>query len=386
MIKVAVWGPGSMGLIALRTVIDHPDLELVGLVVHGDAKAGRDAGWWCGIDDVGIVATQDPAEILDGDAAVVVYAAAANLRPDGAIDDMQKILRSGKNVVSCSIVPLVYPDAVDAALTNSLRQACQAGGASFFTSGIDTGFANDILPLALSGLSRNIDSIRVTEMFNYGTYPDIGAVYQILGFGQPPGFEAFAARPGIFTFGWGPVLHQLASALGVEIDNLTENVERIVSEEGFDTPTGRIEAGTIGAMRSTLTGFVDGEPKLVVDHVSRMRDDLAPDWPQPHITIPSHDFGFPGVSGRGTYRVEINGSPTMRCELELAENSDHDLGARVAGAARLVNAIPAVCAAPPGMLSALDLPLIVGSGVFKPAPGPSPDSRMVRTVDSTITA
>jgi hypothetical protein len=375
MIKVGVWGPGSMGLIALRAVIDHPRLELVSVIVHSDSKVGRDAGELCGIGHVGVIATQDPNVLLRGDAEVVVYAAAANLRPAEAIEDMVTILRSGKNVVSCSVVPLVFPSAVDAAFTDPLRQACEEGGVSFFNTGIDPGFANDILPLALSGLSRNIDSIRVTEMFNYGTYPDTTAVYDILGFGQPPDFEAFAAMPGVFSFGWGPVLYQLAAGLEVEIERLSEEVERQASDKTFDTPTGRVEAGTIGAMRSTLTGHVNGKPKLVIDHVSRMHDDLAPGWPQPHISIPPRDFGYPGVTGRGVYRVEINGSPTVRCELELAEEADHDLGARMAGSARMVNAIPAVWSARPGLLGALDLPIVTGAGLVRPALGPSPDSR-----------
>jgi hypothetical protein len=376
-IRVGVWGPGSMGVIALRAVIDHPELELVDLVVHSDAKAGRDAGDLCGIDSVGVLASQDPDGLLKGDADVVVYAAAGNLRVVEALDDMVRILRSGKDVVSCSVVPLVYPDAVDPAVTGPLRDAALAGGSSFFTTGIDTGFANDILPLALSGISRNIETIRVTEMFNYATYPDQEAVYEILGFGKPPEFAAIAALPGVFSYGWGPVLHQLAAGLGVSIDNLVEDNERVSSDEAFDTPTGHIPAGTIAAMRSTLTGYVNGEPKLVVDHVTRMRDDIAPQWPQPSIAITPLDLGFGGASGRGAYRVEIEGSPSIRCELELAENHDHDLGARMAGASRMVNAVPAVFAAAPGLLSALDLPLITGNGLVKPVPGPSPDSRVI---------
>jgi 4-hydroxy-tetrahydrodipicolinate reductase len=377
MIKVAVWGTGAMGLIALRGVIDHPELELVSVVVHGESKAGQDAGRLCGISPVGVVTTQDPAEALEGDAEVVVYAAAGNLRPFDAIVDMASALAHGKDVVSCSVVPLVFPEAVDRGLVEPLARACAEGGTSFFNSGIDPGFANDVLPLALSGLSRNIESIRVTEMFNYGTYPDREAVYEILGFGKPPDFEAIAAAPGAFTFAWGPVLHQLASGLGLKIDHLEESIERVVADEGFDTPTGRIDAGTVGAMRSTLVGHVDGAPKLVVDHVTRMHDDLASDWPRPHISTTPPDLGYPGASGRGAYRVEIDGSPAIRCELELTEHSDHDFGARVAGAARLVNAIPAVVRARPGLLSALDLPLITGRGVVKAAPGPSPDSRLV---------
>ena len=380
-IRVAVWGPGSMGVIALRGVIDHPELELVDLVVHSDVKAGRDAGELCGIDPVGVVATTDPSVLLGGGADVVVYAAAANLRPLEAVNDMVSILRAGKNVVSCSVVPLVYPNAVDPAFTDPLREAALAGGVSFFTTGIDSGFANDVLPLALSGVSRTIDSIRVTEMFNYATYPDATAVYEILGFGKQPEELPFAATPGVFTFGWGPVLHQLADGLGVRLDDIKETVERIPADFSFDTPTGRIAAGTIAAMRSTLTGYVDGNPTLVVDHVSRMHDDIAPDWPQPHISIQPNDLGYGGASGRGVYRVEIEGSPSMRCEFEMADDHDHDLGARMAGASRMVNAIPAVCAAKPGLLSALDLPLITGKGLVKPTSGPSPDSRLVGISD-----
>src|SRR6516162_4522973 len=230
-----------MGVIALRGVIDHPELELVDVVVHRDSKAGRDAGELCGIAPTGVIATQDPA--------AVVYAAGANLRPLEAVEDMVSILRAGKNVVSCSVVPLVFPDAVDAAFTEPLRQAALAGGASFFTTGIDSGFANDVLPLVLSGVSRVIESIRVTEMFNYATYPDKAAVYEILGFGKSPEFSAFAATPGVFTFGWGPVLHQLAAGLGVKIDDIEETNERVPAAESFDTPTGHIAAGTIAGMR-----------------------------------------------------------------------------------------------------------------------------------------
>jgi len=376
MYKVGVWGPGSMGLIALRGVIDHPQLQLVDLVVHSDAKVGRDAGELCGIAPVGVAATKEAAGMLAGDADVVVYAAAANLRPAEAIADMVSILQAGKNVVSCSVVPLVFPEAVDAVFTEPLRAAAIAGGVSFFTTGIDSGFANDVLPLVLTGVSRVIRSVRVTEMFNYATYPDKDAVYEILGFGKPPGETPFAATAGVFTFGWGPVLHQLAAGLGVKIDNLEESVERVAAEESFDTPTGHIAAGTIAAMRSTLTGYVDGTPTFVIDHVTRMHDDIAPDWPQPHISIEPRDYGYGAASGRGLYRVEIDGSPSMRCEFEMADDHDHDLGARMAGASRMVNAIPAVCQAPPGLLSALDLPLVTGAGLVRSVPGPAPDSRL----------
>ena len=129
-------------------------------------------------------------------------------------------------------------------------------------------------------------------------------------------------------------------------------------------------------MRSTLTAFVDGTPTFVIDHVTRMRDDICPDWPQPHISIPPQRPRQPGGVRARSYRVEIDGSPSIRCEFEMAEDHDHDLGARIAGASRMVNAIPAVYAAQPGLLSALDLPLVTGAGLVRSVSGPSPDSRL----------
>ena len=227
VIKVGVWGPGSMGVIALRGVIDHPELQLVDLVVHSDAKAGRDAGELCGIAPVGVAATQDPAALLAGDADAVVYAAGANLRPLEAVGDMvvDPAGRQERGVVFGGAAG-VSRRASTPAFTDPLRRAALDGGVSFFTTGIDSGFANDVLPLVLTGVSRVIESVRVTEMFNYATYPDQAAVYEILGFGKPPEYQAFAAQPGMFTFGWGPVLHQLAAGLGVKIDNIEESNER----------------------------------------------------------------------------------------------------------------------------------------------------------------
>ena len=152
VLKVGVWGPGSMGVIALRGVIDHPQLELSTSWCTAMPKraATRRIVW----NRAGRgVATEDPAAMLAGNAEVVVYAAGANLRPLEAVEDMVSILRAGKNVVSCSVVPLVFPEP-----STRIHRFAAAGGTGrrwfFFTTGIDSGFANDVLPLVLTGVSR----------------------------------------------------------------------------------------------------------------------------------------------------------------------------------------------------------------------------------------
>src|SRR5574341_966932 len=98
--RVIQWATGHVGKHALRAIARHPDMELVGLWVSSDAKAGRDAGELCGAGRVGVNATHDAEALLAMDADCVSYAAATDYRPTEAIDDMCRILASGKNVVT----------------------------------------------------------------------------------------------------------------------------------------------------------------------------------------------------------------------------------------------------------------------------------------------
>src|SRR3954447_16440445 len=148
MFRVIQWSTGNVGTYALRHVIDHPDLELVGLWVHSAAKDGKDAGELCGRGPTtGVRATRDAEALLAMHADCVCYTATADLRPFEAIEDVCRILAAGKNVVSTSVVPLVHPKSFFPEVRERLEEACRRGGTSFFTSGVDPGFANDVLPL-----------------------------------------------------------------------------------------------------------------------------------------------------------------------------------------------------------------------------------------------
>jgi 4-hydroxy-tetrahydrodipicolinate reductase len=343
--RVIQWSTGNVGRLALKAIIRHPDLELVGLWVHGKDKAGRDAGELCGLPPVGVRATNDAAALLALRADCVSYTATGDLRPAEAVDDMCRILESGKNVVATSVVPLVYPPAADPTSVAKLEAACRAGGVSCFTSGIDPGFANDVLPLTLTGLCERVDSLRVMEIVNYATYDQPQVLFETMGFGKPLDSSPLILIPGVLSMAWGPVVHQLAAGLGARVDELREVHERRATETTFDIPSGRVPAGTMAALRFEVQGMVRGRPAIVLEHVTRLHDDLAPDWPVP--------------PGSGCYRVVVKGSPSLTCDLTLeGEDGDHNTGGLVATALRILNAIPAVCAARPGLLSALDLPLV----------------------------
>jgi hypothetical protein len=347
--RVIQWSTGNVGTYALRHIIDHPDLELVGLCVHNVAKVGRDAGSFCERGSTGITATNDVGAILATPADCVCYTATADLRPFEAIEDICRILASGKNVVSSSVVPLVYPSSFLPDFRDQLAAACEKGGSSFLTSGIDPGFANDVLPLVISGLCGRWEEIRIQEIINYATYAQPQVVFETMGFGQPLDATPLLLTPGTLAFAWGGTIHLLADGLGLELDEVAQTFERRPAVRAVEIGDRTVEPGTMGALRFEVQGIVKGIPRLVVEHVTRIDDALAPEWP----------------TGNGSYRVMVKGTPGMKLEFEFwDEHGDHAVGGVVLTATRIVNAIPAVCAAPPGLMSALDLPLITGRGLM----------------------
>ena len=345
--RVIQWSTGNVGTLALRCIVGHPELELAGVWAHGAAKAGKDAGELCGLAPVGVRATNDADALLALDADCVCYTATADLRPFEALEDVCRILAAGKDVVSSSIVPLVHPRSFLPELRDRLADACRRGGTSFFNSGIDPGFANDLLPLVLSGLSERWDEIRILEIINYATYDQPQVLFETMGFGKPLDHTSLLLAPGSLTFAWGGTVRLLAEALGVELETIRETHERRPATRPIRIGAHTVQPGTMAALRFEVQGIVDGRPVIVVEHVTRLDDALAPEWP----------------TGKG-YRVVITGTPTMRCDFEFEdERGDLAVGGVLVTATRLVNAIPAVCRAAPGLLSVLDLPLVTGRGL-----------------------
>ena len=346
------WGTGNVGIRSLRAIIGHPDLELVGLWVHSDNKVGVDAGELCGLPPVGVAATNDADALLALDADCVAYMATADLRPGEAVEDLSRILASGKNVVSTSVVPLIHPKTGEKAWVDTLEKACAEGGTSCWTSGIDPGFGNDLIPIALLSACQEVRSVRVMEILNYDTYDQATVLFETMGFGQALDATPLLLFPGALTLAWGGVVGEIAEALGVEVDEIKEVSERQPAPERFSIPAGTVEKGTTAALRFEVQGIIEGRPAIVVEHVTRLRDDLAPEWPQP-------------VAG-GCYRILIDGYPSIQADVQLAgADGDHNDAGLVATAARVLNGIPAVVDAPPGLLSALDIPVAACRGVLR---------------------
>jgi hypothetical protein len=351
--RTLVWGTGNVGVAALRTVLSNPELELAGVLVNSPGKVGRDAGDLCGRPKTGVLASDNIDAALAAGIDAVAYTASGDFRPDEALDDIERCLAAGINVVSTSVYPLYDPRSAPEELRTRFEKAAQKGGASLFVSGIDPGFINHLLPLVVSGFCEEIHEIRGYEIFNYATYNAPDAVRDLVGFGTSLDNVPPMVMEGIPTMVWGGTIRLLARALGVELDEIREFEERLPLEETVTVPVGTFEKGTQGALRFEVQGIVAGRPAIVVEHITRIHEDAAPEWPR-------------SPDGRGAHGLRITGRPNVEVTIE----SDYPGGDRVAGgnataAAHIVNAIPAVCRAGAGLLDVLDLPLVSGRGLLR---------------------
>ncbi|MCW2587507.1 MAG: diacylglycerol kinase [Frankiales bacterium] len=352
--RVVAWSTGNVGRNAIAGIDARPDLELVGVWVSNPDKAGRDAGELAGLGrSLGVTATTDVEQILALAPDCVVNTAMADHRIFEALADLEQLLRAGINVVASGPVFLQYPSGPAAGLAEGVRQAAADGGASLFVNGIDPGFANDWLALSVTSISERIEEVRCVEVLNYNTYDQGMILFDVMGFGRSLEDVPMLLQPGVLTMAWGSVVHQLAAGLGVELDEVVEWYERLPAPATFEVDSGTIEQGTVAALHFELRGMRGGRPVVVLEHVTRLHDDLGPDWPQP--------------AGQGCYRVVVTGEPNYTLDLQLlGSDGDHNTAGLKATAMRLVNAVPAVVEAPAGLLTALDLPLVTGRGLVRP--------------------
>jgi hypothetical protein len=353
-IRVALIGTGNCGSLALRQLVNDARFDLTGVWVSSEAKVGKDAGELAGLDtSTGVAATNDLDAVLAAKPDCVVYCAMGDTRLAEAMADIRRILALGINVVGSAPGVLQYPwQVVPDKYIDRVEEAAREGDSTIFITGVDPGFATDLLPFALAGTCQSIQQVRTMEIADYATYDGVTVMFDVMGFGKAIGDFPILFQPGVLSIAWGTAIRQLAAGLGVEVDVIKDSVEQEPAPEDFDVAAGHIAKGTVAALRFQVEGMVKGEPVIVVEHITRLRGDLRPDWAQP---------AQPG----GSYRVEITGEPSYVVDIcPTSRNGDHNYAAILAAAGRIVNAIPDVLAAAPGIRTTLDLPLVTGKGLY----------------------
>jgi hypothetical protein len=354
VIRVALIGTGNCGSLALKQLVTDARFDLTGVWVSSETKVGRDAGDLAGLDvTTGVAATSDLDAIIAAKPDCIVYCAMGDTRLPEAMADVRKILSAGIDVVGSGLGVLQYPwQVIPDKYIQRIEDAAQEGNSTLFMTGVDPGFATDLLPFALAGTCQSIESVRTMEIADYASYDGATVMFDVMGFGNEIGDLPMLYQPGVLSIAWGTAIRQMAAGLGIEVDEIRDSVEQEPAPEDFDVAVGTIKKGTVAAVRFQIEGMVKGKPVIVVEHVTRLRGDLRPDWAQP---------AQPG----GSYRVEITGEPSYTMDVcPTSRSGDHNYAAILAAAGRIVNAIPDVVAASSGIRTTLDMPLVTGKGLY----------------------
>jgi hypothetical protein len=353
-LRVIQWGPGAVGSEMILAIIDHRrDLELVGVKVYSRAKDGVDVGTLVGRAPLGIYATTNAEDLLALDADCVLYTPRLT-----SVDEVCSILASGKNLVTTAF--LFHPHRMAAEDRDRLLAACEMGGTSVYGSGLNPGNLSSALPLALSGMSRSIDKIRLQERADWTVYDSTSITFDNCAFGQPVEYitpnatDYLAFQTGLFV----EQVWFLADALGAGIDEVTVDVEPIAARADHQIFDRKLVAGTTAGQRWNWTGRRAGEPLIEIESLWTVGGEYPEHWPRP----------------KHGWTLTIEGEPSMQTHfMALASFSrpasveEHVRSMNVAIGMQVLNAVPAVCDAPPGFATTATLPLIRSqTGFAKP--------------------
>jgi hypothetical protein len=335
--RVVQWATGNIGTYALRAVIEHPRFDLAGVYVYTPAKAGRDAGELCGLDPVGVAATRDVGEIVDLGADCVLYMPA---RCD--FDEVCRLLEAGTNIVATR-GEFHRAASLEPAVRERVEATCARGGSSIHSTGSSPGFISEAVPLVLSSIQRRLDSLTIDEFADLSRRDSPDLLFDVMGFGKPPAtFDE--RRLSHLRVAFGPSLQLVAEALSLPLDSLEASGEVATARHPVEVAAGKLEAGTVAAQRLTVAGMRGGRPLL------RFRAN----WYCTTAIEPAWDFLPTG------WRVTVAGDAPLEIDMRFPIPPERMAATTPADTAnRAVNAVPAVCAAAPGIRSSLDLPQIV---------------------------
>jgi hypothetical protein len=337
-LRVVQWATGNVGLRSLRSLIEHPALDLVGVYVHSIDKAGRDAGELCGLGVVGVKATNDVSEILALRADCIAY-----MPPACNFAEVATILASGSNIVTTK-GEFQNPACMEEQDRALIEDACRQGKSSIHSAGSSPGFATDALPILLASLQRRLDCMTIDEFADSSSRDSPDMLFNVLGYGRAPSAAEANRLAQMMLKSRRRSFHLLADAFGVPIDSVEASAEIGIAKHRTRIVAGVIEAGTLGGMRITISGVRHGKPLLRFRANWYVTSEMDVDWELMHSGWRIRVEGDTPLDVKITFPVTLEEYPLMSPGLT---------------AHPAVNAIPAVCAAPPGICTSLDLPQIV---------------------------
>ncbi|MFA5712370.1 dihydrodipicolinate reductase [Mycolicibacterium sp.] len=343
--RVVQWTTGNVGKSSVAALAANPNYEIVGCYAWSPEKAGRDVGELVGIEPLGVTATNDVDQLLALKPDVVVY------NPMWIdVDELVRILEAGINVVATASFITGHNQGAG---RDRIAEACERGGSSMFGSGISPGYINQLSVVA-AGICDRVDKIAINEAADT-TFYDSPETEKPVGFGQPidsPDLQAMTSHgTGVF----GEAVRLIADALDVELDEVRCDAEYAQTTADLDLGSWTIPAGCVAGVYASWKGIVGGKTVVEVNVRWRKGQTLEPDWQI------DQDGWVIEVAGRPTVTMKVGFLPPPDFEATTLE--EFMVLGHIMTATPPLNAIPAVVAAPPGIVTYNDLPLILPRGV-----------------------
>lgn len=341
--RVAQWATGNVGSRALRRVIEHPNMELVGCWVSNPDKVGRDAGTLAGIDAVtGIKATNSIDDIIAARPDCVLYMPHVN-----RVDEVCRLLEAGINI-SSTRMEYQNPAGLSSEDRARIEAACAKGGASIHASGSSPGFISEALPIVLTSIARRLDCLTITEFADTSSRDSPEMLFgPMMGFAQPPGTlnEPMMAH---MKHSFSPSLNLVAEALGLPFDDIEVSQAQGVTRSEFTIAAGTVPAGTVAATKTTIKGLHKGQVVMKFQAIWYVGTDIE--------TTDGEEW-YLRDSG---WRVEVAGDTPLLVDIHFpVPEADYADFTPNLTAHRPVNAVPYVVAAKPGFATILDLPQVI---------------------------
>jgi 4-hydroxy-tetrahydrodipicolinate reductase len=342
--RVVQWTTGNVGKSSVQSIVANPQFDLIGCYAWSPDKAGRDAGELAGIDPVGVAATNDVQALLALKPDCVVY------NPMWIdVDELVRILSAGVNVVTTAsfITGHNLGDGRDRILA-----ACQEGGSTMFGSGVSPGFA-ELLAIVSAMVCNRVDKVTVNEAADT-TFYDSPDTERPVGFGQPIDHPELAQMAEKGTAIFGEAVRLVADALGVDLDKIRCVPEFAKTTADLEMASWTIPAGCVAGVYISWQGIVAGRTVIDLNVRWRKGQTLEPDWKI------DQDGWVIQVDGQPTVTTKVGFLPPPYFQATtLAEFMA--LG-HIMTAMPAINAIPAVVAAAPGIVTYTDLPLTLPRG------------------------
>jgi 4-hydroxy-tetrahydrodipicolinate reductase len=354
-IRVFQVATGNVGTEMIKRVGNHPDLELIGLHCYTADKVGRDAGELAGLSAIGVTATDSVDDIIAAKPDVLTF---HGVFPDE--DLYVKVLEAGINIVTTADWitgwhrDSNHPHHSGKLVTQLLREACEKGRSTFYGTGMNPGL-NQILGVVCSADVAEIENITTIESVDVSCHHSKDTWIEV-GYGLPSEDPEIPAKLEKYTRVFADSVLMMADCFELKLDEVKFSYELGVCTKDVDLGWYQLPKGSLGGNYIKYQGIVDG--------VSRVETHL--EWQMTPHTDPHWDI-------KGCYITQITGDPNIYNKHMILPKPGTDLsnpdsfasiGMTVTGMPAL-NAIRAVVAAPPGLLTSADLPLRGFAGRFK---------------------